>query len=121
MPEPLSTSAATLAGATVAVPALTLLGVPLGLRPDVLVAGFSGALVAIVLLNSVPGTTDTWRELLRTTARRIAVAVASSLTAGYLVPLAPADGGGLLGLAFVAGAGAQQALRAAIERFGSRP
>lgn len=121
MPEPITTATTTLAGASLAVPALTLLGVPLGLRADVLVAGFSGALVAIVLLNSVPGTTDTWRELLRTTGRRIAVAAASALTAGYLAPLTPASDGGLLGLAFVAGAGAQQVLRAAIERFGSKP
>lgn len=120
MPEPTTTATATVAAASIAVPALTAFGMPLGLRPDVLIAGFSGALVAIVLLNSVPSSGDTWRELLRTTGRRIAVAVASSLTAGYLVPLTPAVDGGLLGLAFVAGAGAQQVLRAAIERFGGR-
>jgi len=120
MPEPVSTAASTLVAATVAVPTLTAFGVQLGLRPDVLVAGFSGALVAIVLLNSVPSTGDTWRELLRTTGRRIAVALTSSLTAGYLAPLTPAADGSLLALSFVAGAGAQQVLRSAIERFGSR-
>lgn len=124
MPEPASTAAATVAAATVAVPALTAFGIPLGLRPELLVAGFAGALVAVVLLNSVPSTGDTWRELLRTTMRRVAVAVASAITAGYLTPMVTA-GVSLsdpvtLGLAFAAGAGAQQVLRAAIERFGAK-
>lgn len=124
MPEPATTAAATVAAATVAVPALTFLGVPLGLRPELLVAGFAGALVAVVLLNSVPSTGDTWQQLVRTTLRRISVALASSITAGYLTPLATA---GLalsdpvtLGLAFAAGAGGQQALRAAIDRIGAK-
>lgn len=125
MPEPTSTAAATLVAAAAAVPALTAFGIPLGLRPDLLVAGFSGSIVAIVLLNSVPGTSDTWRELMRTTLRRMAVAVASSLTAGYLAPLAllvfnlPASL--LLGEAFVVGAGAQQVLVFFIQRFSARP
>lgn len=115
MPEPISVASATLAGATVAVPALTLLGVPLGLRPDVLIAGFAGAIAAIGLLNAVPSTGDTWRELLRTSARRIGFAVASALTAGYLAPAAQVPEGFMLGAAFVVGAGAQQALRWAIK------
>lgn len=125
MPEPTSAATATLVAAAAAVPALTAFGVPLGLRPDLLVAGFSGSIVAIVLLNSVPATNDTWRELLRTTLRRMAVAVASSLTAGYLAPLAllvaslPASL--LLGGAFVVGAGAQQVLVFFIQRFSGRP
>lgn len=41
MPEPTSTAAATIASAMVSVPAITLLGIPLGLRPDLLVAGFA--------------------------------------------------------------------------------
>lgn len=127
MPEPASTavtaaSAATttLAAATAAVPALTAFGVNLGLRPDVLVAGFAGALAAIVLLNSVPTEGDTWTHLLRTTWRRIAVAIASSLVAGYLTPTLmlaiPMADALMLGLAFATGAGAQKALRRAIER-----
>lgn len=123
MPEPVSTAASTLTAATVAVPALTAFGVPLGLRPELLIAGFAGALVAIVLLNAVPSTGDTWRELLRTTVRRITAAVASSLTAGYLTPMLAAgltlSEPVLLGLAFAAGAGAQQVVRAAIARLGS--
>lgn len=125
MPEPMSTATATLVAAVAAVPALTAFGIPLGLRPDLLVAGFSGSIVAIVLLNSVPGTSDTWRELMRTTLRRMAVAVASSLTAGYLAPLAllvfnlPASL--LLGEAFIVGAGAQQVLVFFIQRFSARP
>ena len=66
MPEPTSTAAGvlTVATGTAATAVLTAFGVPLGLRVDLLIAGFAGALVAIVLLNTVPGTGDTWRELL---------------------------------------------------------
>lgn len=121
MPEPLiSPAAATLGAATAAVPTLVAFGVNLGLRPDVLVAGFAGALAAIVLLNSVPAEGDTWQHLLRTTWRRMGVALASSLVAGYLTPmllLAVAMPDALaLGVAFAAGAGAQRVLRAAITR-----
>lgn len=120
MPEPAATAAATVAAATAAVPVLTAFGVPLGLRPDLLIAGFAGALTSIVLLNAVPSTGDTWREMLRTATRRIAVAVVSALTAGYLEPVLAA---GMtisepvaLGIAFAAGAGAQQVLRSVIKR-----
>lgn len=118
MPEP--TSTATYAATTLALPALTAFGVLLGLRPELLIAGFSGSLTAIILLNSVPGTGDTWPELIRTTLRRMAVTLASSLTAGYLTPLAmllasvPHEL--LVGSAFAIGGGAQQVLTAAIRR-----
>ncbi|MFC5524005.1 hypothetical protein [Polaromonas jejuensis] len=124
MPEPTSTAAATLVAAAAAVPALTAFGVPLGLRPDLLVAGFSGGIVAIILLNSVPSTGDTWRELVRTTLRRMAVAVASSLTAGYLAPLAlllaSLPESLLLGSAFAVGGGAQHVLMFFIQRFAGK-
>ena len=120
MPEPTSTAAVTFAAASVAVPTLSLAGVSLGLRPDLLIAGFSGALVAVILLNSVPSTGDTWRELVRTTGRRMAVACASALTAGYLTPLAllmaSLPDPVALGVAFGVGGGAQQVLRAVIAR-----
>lgn len=120
MPEPVSTAAATLVGAAATVPVLTAFGVPLGLRADVLVAGFSGSLAAIVLLGLVPASSDTLLNLLRTTLRRMAVAVASSLTAGYLTPLslllASVPDEALLGGAFAVGAGAQQMLIYAIRR-----
>ena len=120
MPEPTTTAAATLAAATASVPILTAFGIPLGLRADLLVAGFAGSLVAIILLNSVPNTGDTWRELVRATVRRMFVAIASSLTAGYLTPLAllmavlpePL----VIGAAFAVGGGAQQVLMFAIRR-----
>lgn len=126
MPEPIITPAvATIATATAAVPALTAFGVNLGLRPDVLVAGFAGALVAIVLLHSVPSEGDTWQHLVRATFRRVAVALASSLTAGYLTPLAllmaSLPDALLLGVAFAVGSGAQGILRAAIERLKPLP
>ncbi|PHM20923.1 MAG: hypothetical protein CK604_00490 [Curvibacter sp. PD_MW3] len=89
MAEPASTTAGvTFIAATATIPVLTILGVPLGLRVDLLVAGFAGALVAIILLNTVPAMGDTWVHLVRTTLRRMAWALASSATAGYLTPLA---------------------------------
>lgn len=121
MAEPTTTTATiTMAAATVTMPVLTIFGVPLGLRPDLLVAGFAGALVAIILLNSVPGQGDTWRHMLRTTMRRMGVVLASSLTAGYLVPLAllvaSLPESLLLSGAFAVGGGAQQVLAFLIRR-----
>jgi hypothetical protein len=122
MPEPTSTAAGllTVATATATSSVITAFGVSLGLRVDVLIAGFAGALVAIILLNAVPGGSDTWRELLRTTLRRMFVAFASSLTAGYLAPLAllaaQLPDSLLLGGAFAVGGGAQQVLVFAIRR-----
>jgi len=121
MPEPITPSAAMLLAAPPAVSMLTAFGVNLGLRPDVLVAGFSGALVAIVLLNSVPAEGDTWRHLVKATFMRLFVALASSVTAGYITPLAllaaNLPDSLLLGGAFAVGAGAQRVLRRAIDRF----
>ena len=122
MAEPLSTGAATLIVTGVAVPALTIYGVALGLRADILLAGFLGAIAAIALLNSVPSTGDTWRELIRTTFKRVFVALASAFTAGYLTP-ALLDHVSLatqLASAFVVGAGAQKMLAVAIERLASK-
>ena len=110
----------TLAAAAVSTSALTAFGVPLGLRVDLLIAGFAGSLVAIILLNTVPGSDDTVRELLRTTLRRMAVAFAGSLTAGYLTPLAmlfaQVPDALLLSAAFAVGGGAQQVLVFVIRR-----
>ncbi len=123
MPEPTSTAAAvvTLAAAGASIPVLTVLGVPLGLRADLLIAGFAGGIAAIGLLNSVPGTDDTWREMLRLGRRRVFVTVCSALTAGYstpvLMPFENISVSFLLGGAFIVGAGAQQVLAAAIKRF----
>jgi hypothetical protein len=127
MPEPTSTAAAgaTYTAAGLTLPALTAFGIPLGLRADVLIAGFFGSLVAIILLNSVPAEGDTWKHLVRTTAKRIGVAVASSVTAGYLTPimllLANLPDPMFLGAAFGVGGGAQHCLRILIARFGSVP
>lgn len=121
MPEPTTTlGAATLAATGTALPAIVAFGVPLGLRVDVLVAGFFGSLVAIILLNTVPSSGDTWLELLRTTLRRMFVTLASSLTAGYLTPIVvevmhmsvPM----VVFLAFVVGAAAQKVLAASIRK-----
>jgi len=121
MAEPASTALGTIAASTAAVPILTAFGAPLGLRADLLIAGFSGSLVAIILLNAVPATGDTWQQLVRTTLRRMAVACASAITAGYLAPLAllmaSLPDSLLLGCAFAVGGGAQEVLRFAIRRF----
>lgn len=123
MPEPTTSTAATLAAATLAVPAITAFGVPLGLRVDVLMAGFGGALAAVILFNSVPSTGDTWLELLRTTLRRMSVVLASTITAGYLTPVAAIAGGlsepNTLGTAFAVGGGARWVLQWAIRRITS--
>ncbi len=126
MPEPTTTTlgAATLAATGTTLPVIVAFGVPLGLRVDVLVAGFFGSLVMIILFNSVPPSGDTWRELVRTTVRRMFVALASSLTAGYLTPVVlevltlslPM----VVSLAFVVGAAAQKVLQAFIRRLEKR-
>lgn len=120
MVEPTTTTTVTLAAGSLAVPALTVAGIPLGLRPEILIAGFAGSLVAIILLNSVPSTGDTWSALLRTTLRRMMFAIASSLTAGYLAPMvhqmAQLPDYMLLGTAFATGGGAQRVLLSALRR-----
>jgi hypothetical protein len=127
MPEPTSTTAAvvTYAAAGITVPMLTAFGVPLGLRADVLIAGFFGGLVAIILLNSVPREGDTWQHLVATTFQRMFVAIASSLTAGYLTPLAlllaNLPDSLLLSVAFGVGGGAQRVLQVLISKFGESP
>lgn len=121
MAEPTTTAAVTVAGAAVSTSALTAFGMPLGLQADLLLAGFSGALVAIILLNTVPGGSDTWQDMLRLSVRRLAVAWASSITAGYLTPLAalisvvPPEL--LLSMAFLVGVGAQRALIALMAKY----
>lgn len=125
MAEPTTAAAAaatTLSAAGISVPPLVLLGVSMGLRPDVLMAGFAGAIVGIVLLSTVPSDGDTWQNLIGTTFKRMCVSIASALCAGYLTPLfllpiadpaEPVE----LALAFVIGAGAQRFLRKAIDNF----
>lgn len=121
MPEPTTTAIVTLGSAAVASTALAAFGVPLGLRADLLIAGFSGSLVAIILLNTVPQMDDTWLGLVRTSARRMAVACTSSITAGYLTPLALLVANMpeslLLSMAFLVGAFAQKVLGSYARKF----
>jgi hypothetical protein len=120
MPEPTSSAAVTLVASALAVPALSIAGVSLGLRPDVLLAGCCGAVAAIGLLNSVPTTGDTWRELLRTSFRRVGVTIGSAVTAGYIAPLLTVFNGVpdylVLSVAFVCGAFAPKLLPWLFER-----
>lgn len=105
-------------------PQLVMFGIQLGLRADVLLAGFAGAVAAITLLNSVPSSGDTLRELARTSLKRVGVAVGSAVTAGYIAPLFAFFQGIpeslVLGVAFVVGAGSLQLLPWLIERFGKK-
>jgi hypothetical protein len=86
-----------------------------------LIAGFFGSLVAIILLNSVPSEGDTLQHLLRSTFKRMFVALASSLTAGYLTPLALLIANVpdplILSAAFAVGGGAQKVLVSTIIKF----
>lgn len=137
MPEPVfpTAGAATVMAATATLPVLqvvpavvpqiVVLGVAIGLRVDVLIAGFFGALVAIGLFNAVPSTGDTLPELARTTMRRLFFALASAVTAGYIAPLALLIEGPQLRIpgefllnpmAFVVGVGAQRWLGRLIKR-----
>ncbi|MGD9759116.1 MAG: hypothetical protein AB7U71_16510 [Comamonas sp.] len=59
----------TIASAALSTSALTAFGVTLGLRAGVLLAGFLGSLIAIILLNTVPGSSDTWRDMVRLAVR----------------------------------------------------
>jgi NaMN:DMB phosphoribosyltransferase len=122
MAEPTSSTVAvaTLATQAAAVPFLAVFGISLGLRADVLLAGFCGSVAAMALLNTVPSTGDTWRALLRDSFQRVMVAVGSALFAGYAAPLLALVQGLppalLLSVAFVAGAGAQRLLAVLITR-----
>lgn len=126
MPEPIQSTVAaiTLAATSVTLPMITAFGIPLGLRADMLVAGFAGALVSIILLNTVPSSGDTWQALIRSTLRRMMVCMASSLTAGYLTPVAmimvALPDALVLGGAFAVGGGAQQVLLFAIARMSGK-
>lgn len=98
MPEPTAAAASTavIAGAAVVpmlheaahfVPQIVINGFALGLRADVLLAGFAGSVAALAFFNAVPATGDTLGQLARTTLRRMWFCLASSLTAGYIAPL----------------------------------
>lgn len=124
MADPTSTTVATIVAAPAVVATLAIAGVELGLRPDLLVAGFAGALTGIVLLSTVPQEGSGWLAVASATFRRLMVAIVSALTAGYLTPmlLLPTecpDAALLLGAAFAVGAGAQQVLRLAMRRIGA--
>lgn len=113
-----------LGAAPAVVPHIVVFGFAVGLRADVLLAGFGGSVVAIAFFNAVPSTGDTVGALLRDSWRRMWWCLASSLTAGYITPLMLlADGAQLripdslmLSAAFVVGAAAQSILGRYIKR-----
>lgn len=106
---------------TVAIGGLTALALQMGIKPELLIAGFSGSIVAIALLNTVPSSGDTWQHMLKTSLRRVSVSVASALCSAYCAPLVPLSADPhLLGAGFVVGAGAQTILAALIQRFAGK-
>lgn len=119
-----------LQAAPAVVPSIVVLGYSIGLRADLLVAGFAGSVVALTFFNAVPSMGDTWRQLLATTLWRMWWCLASSLTAGYLAPvLLLLDGTRfqfpeqlVWSLSFLVGVGAQRVLgRFMRERLGVEP
>lgn len=129
MPEPTSSAATATVVATSLVlplvataptlaPQIIIFGVSVGLRADVLLAGFFGALAALAFFDTVPSSGDTLKELVLTTWRRMWHMLASAVVAGYLTPLMMLlDGDRLkipevlmLSVAFVVGAGARHQL-----------
>lgn len=123
MAEPTSTAAATIAAAAttipvLTIPVLTILGIPLGVRPEILFAGFFGGLVGIALLNTVPSTVGGGWAALLTAVRRMCVTLASSLTAGYIAPMlsGAVSFDNLLGISFLVGASAQHVMTWSISK-----
>ena len=125
MPEPTTSAGLSISAGIAGTGVITAMGVSLGLRVDILIAGFLGALVAMTFFNTVPSSGDTFPHLIRTTLRRMAFAFASSLTAGYLTPLAmllaTLPESVILGGAFAVGGGAQKVLLFAIHRVSGNP
>lgn len=126
MTEPLTTATVVVTAASQAVAGtvVTIFGLSLGLRPDILVAGFFGATAGITLLNSVPATGDTLYELLRTSLRRIGVSIGSTMVAGYLAPvvsyITAVPQWLVLGVAFLIGVYAKAVLPWLFVRLGGR-
>ncbi len=88
--EPISTTAGiTFASGAATATAVQLLGVTLGLRPDLLFAGFIGVICAIFFLNAEPRSEDTFADLLKTSLRRLLLIVVSVLAACFIAPVVP--------------------------------
>lgn len=122
---PLAAASASIGAPAITAGALTIFGVAVGIRPELLFAGFCGAFAAISLLNTVPASGDTWQHMLKTSWRRVSVSVASAMCSAYCAPLVPLTldtDAKLLGAAFVVGAGAQTVLAVLIQRVsGKKP
>jgi hypothetical protein len=129
------TPAAVVVGtAAAASPVLVVAGVSIGLQANDLIAGIVGAVAAILWFDAVPSTGDSWRELLRTTRKRVGFALLSAVIAGYGCRVAAAIAIGLLAsfmpperlatlaeplqtlCALVIGGGAQRLFRAVVDR-----
>jgi hypothetical protein len=112
MGEPATTTSTAVAAAT-SVPSLLGMAAYFGLHPGLLVAGAFGSFVAMVLLNTAPEGS--------TILKRLAILLASSLTAGYLTPLMlvvdKLPESVQFATAFVTGGSAQWLLLAFIRRF----
>ena len=125
MPEPVSTAAVanlSFLAAGASGTAVTLFGISTGMDATMTLVGFIGSCCAMVLLNTVPASDDTWKDLLRVTWRRMFVAMASACTAAYITPMvleraAEPSIATICGAAFIVGGSAQYILAAVTRKF----
>lgn len=125
MPEPVSTTAVanlSFLAAGASGTAVTLFGISTGMDATMTLVGFIGSCCAMVLLNTVPASDDTWRDLLRVTWRRMFVGMASACTAAYITPVlleraAEPSLATICGAAFIVGGSAQYILAAITRKF----
>lgn len=125
MPEPVSTTAVanlSFLAAAGSGTAVTLFGISTGMDATMTLVGFIGSCCAMVLLNTVPASDDTWKDLLRVTWRRMFVAMASACTAAYITPMvleraAEPSLATICGAAFIVGGSAQYILAAVTRKF----
>lgn len=126
--EPISPTAFTFSVVTgsAAIPVLHVLGIPLGIRPDILMWGLIGGIIALILLRPPPPSSSIWRAVV-TGLYLILSLLAGAVTSGVLsqaiaimfhaaIPIIPIDIT-LSVTAFVIGAKSQQTLVAITSRF----
>ena len=127
MAEPTSTAAVafTLVAGGAAIPVLHILGVPLGVRPDILMWGLMGGLIALIHIQAPPPKAGILQAMLIGMSWIFAL-LSSALTSGFIAPavaimlnavapIIPPDIT-LSMTAFIIGATAQQTLASVTER-----
>jgi hypothetical protein len=126
--EPISPTAFTFSVVTgsAAIPVLHVLGIPLGIRPDILMWGLIGGIIALIHLRAPPPSASVWRAVVAGLYLILSL-LASAVTSGILseaiaimlhaaIPIIPPEVT-LSMTAFVIGATSQQTLAAITSRF----